>query len=174
MLYHLISDPCPFNFTYIAPTGCYGHSYEDWTHAEAKAVCESLDAHLLSLETSQESQLVTQWYKNGEATAIIVFSGMYKIQHTKAHTIHAEKYVFYSRISNHMPSKVWDDITHGIHSQTSKVQPLKFGKAFVISSHTLWRCVCILLRLGNYKFVHTRLVFFTFDGTEEKHCFKQS
>ena len=61
-----ILDPCPHNFTYVSHTGCYGHSYDDWTHAEAKAVCESIDSQLLSLETTLEFEAVTLWYITGE------------------------------------------------------------------------------------------------------------
>ena len=63
--------PMPVNFTYLAPSGCYIQSNGDWTHEEAEDICESLDTRLLSLETTQETQAVTQWYSTGKPIVVI-------------------------------------------------------------------------------------------------------
>ena len=55
-------DPCPVNFTYVAPVGCYSDWYDDWTQVEALAICEGLDTRLLSLDRLSEFHAVTQWF----------------------------------------------------------------------------------------------------------------
>ena len=76
-----ILDPCPHNFTYIANKGCYGQYFNGWTHTEALAVCESIDAQLLSLETTQEFEAVTWWYITSEFVRYSVVRNFYRIQY---------------------------------------------------------------------------------------------